>query len=65
MRTMFSTILASACAIGEATLLALPVSARAGESSLAESSDCVYSVDTLCSPRNIKTADDRSALCLR
>lgn len=62
MRTMFSTILASACAIGEATLLALPVSAPAGESSLAESSDCVYSVDTLGSPRNIKTADDRSAL---
>jgi len=59
---MFSTILASACAIGEATLLALPVSAPAGESSLAESSDCVYSVDTLGSPRNIKTADDRSAL---
>ena len=62
MRTMFSTILASACAIGEATLLALPVSAPGGESLLAESSDCVYSVDTLGSPRNIKTADDRSAL---
>ena len=62
MRTMFSTILASACAIGEATLLTLPVSALADESPLAESSDCVYSVDTLGSPRNIKTADDQSAL---
>ena len=62
MRTMFSTILASACAIGEVTLLTLPVSALADESPLAESSDCVYSVDTLGSPRNIKTADDRSAL---
>ena len=56
MRTQFGTVLAAVCGIGGAALLSLPLAAHADETPLAETaSSCVYSADTLGSPRHIKT----------
>ena len=63
MRTQFGTVFAAACGIGGASLLSLPLAAHADETPLAETaSSCVYSADTLGSPRHIRTAGDQSAL---
>ena len=63
MRTQFGTVVAAACGIGGAALLSLPLAAHADETPLAETaSPCVYSADTLGSPRHIKTAGDQFAL---
>ena len=62
MRTQFGTILAAVGGIGSAALLSLPLAAFADESPLDVSPDCVYSADTLGSPRHIKTVGDQSAL---
>ena len=63
MRTQFGTILAVVGGIGGVTLASLSSVAHADELPMAETSvPCVYFADTLGSPRNIKTADEQSAL---
>ena len=63
MRTQFGKYLAAVCGIGGMAFLSLPLTAQADETPLAVTGSlCIYSADTLGSPRHIKTAGDQSAL---